>query len=240
MALKLYVDRMSQPSRAILIFCKMNKIDFEEVRIDLAKGQHRSPEFKEINPMGQVPAIVDGRFRLSESHAILIYLACVFPGVSDHWYPADLFSRAKINSVLDWHHSNLRRGAAAYVLNSTLAPVLGLPLNPQAANEAGKLLCESLSKIESIWLKGNAKFLLGNTQPSIADLSLVCEIMQLEVVNEEDRQRILDPHLKILQWIENVKNYTSPHFEEVHEVLYKVKERLQRRLSSGAKLNSKL
>lgn len=62
----------------------------------------------------------------------------------------------------------------------------------------------------------------------------------LQVVNEEDRQRILDPHLKILQWIENVKNYTSPHFEEVHEVLYKVKERLQRRLSSGAKLNSKL
>lgn len=27
----------------------MNKIDFEEVRIDLAKGQHRSPEFKGLS-----------------------------------------------------------------------------------------------------------------------------------------------------------------------------------------------
>jgi hypothetical protein len=28
-----------------------------------------------------------------------------------HRYPADLFTRAKVESILDWHHSNLRRGA---------------------------------------------------------------------------------------------------------------------------------
>lgn len=40
---------------------------------------------------------------------------------------------------------------------------------------------QSLGVIESVWLRGDAKFLLGSPQPSIADLSLVCEIMQLEV-----------------------------------------------------------
>lgn len=233
MKLKIYADRMSQPSRAVILFCKVNGIDFEEIKVDLFKRQHLSHEFKEVNPMGQVPAIVDGRFKLFESHAILIYLACVFPGLPDHWYPGDLFKRAKIHSVMDWHHSNLRRGAATYVLNSVLAPALGRPLNPKAAAEAEKLLSSSLSKIESIWLKGNGKFLLGSNQPSIGDLSLVCEIMQLEVLDEKDRTRILSPHKKVQQWIENTRSATRPHFDEVHAILSKAKEKLHKQQSVG-------
>lgn len=235
MKLQVYVDRMSQPSRAILIFCKVNGIEFEEIKLDLAKRQHLSPEFKEINPLRQVPAIVDGRFKLFESHAILRYLACAFPGIADHWYPADLFKRAKIESVLDWHHSNLRRGAASYVLNTTLAPALGLPMNPQAAVEAEKILSESLDKIEKVWLKGNGRFLLGSSQPSIADLSLVCEIMQLEVVDEGDYARIISPFQKVQKWIEDTKKATSPHFEEVHSVLFRAKSKFQKQRSLRAK-----
>ncbi|KAL5747458.1 hypothetical protein ACOSP7_024460 [Xanthoceras sorbifolium] len=234
MKLKVYADRMSQPSRAVLIFCKVNGIDFEEIKVELLKRQQFSPELKEINPMGKVPAILDGKFKLFESHAILIYLACAFPGVADHWYPNDLFKRAKIHSVLDWHHSNLRFGAAKFVLNTVLGPALGLPLNPRAAAEAEKLLSVSLQKIESFWLKGNGRFLLGSNQPSIADLSLVCEIMQLEVLDEKDRLRVLSPHKKVQQWIENTKTATRPHFDEVHKILFKVKENLQKQQSAGA------
>ncbi|CAA0831546.1 Glutathione S-transferase T1, partial [Striga hermonthica] len=233
MTLKVYADRMSQPSRAVIIFCKLNGIDFEEVKIDLSKRRQLTPEFRDVNPMAKVPAIVDGRFKLFESHAILIYLACVFPGVADHWYPADVFKRAKVHSVLDWHHLNLRLGAASYVLNSTLAPALGLPLNPQKADESEKLLSASLMKIESVWLRGNGRFLLGSSQLSIADLILVCEIMQLEVVDEKDRERILGPHMRVLKWIDDTKNASQPHFDEVHSVLFKLKEKLKKMRSQG-------
>ncbi|KAK6137497.1 hypothetical protein DH2020_028750 [Rehmannia glutinosa] len=227
MELKLYVDRMSQPSRAILIFCKANGIEFEEVKILLAKRQHHSLNLQEVNPMKQVPAIVHGDFKLFESHAILIYLASAFPGVADHWYPADVRKRAKIHSVLDWHHSNLRRGAVGYIFNDSIAIALGLPLNRKAAAEGEKLLSASLAMIESYWLEGDGPFLLGNSEPSIADLALVCEITQLEVADENDRDRILGPHKRILKWIEDTKNATAPYFEEIHSIMSPVKEKLK-------------
>ncbi|KAB2055250.1 hypothetical protein ERO13_A11G022200v2 [Gossypium hirsutum] len=234
MKLKLYADRMSQPVRAVIIFCKKNGIDFEEIRVDIAKRQHLTPEYAEIIPMKQLPAIVDGRFKLFESHAILVYLASSFPGVADHWYPADVFKRSKIHSVLDWHHSNLRRGPTTIVRNTVLAPVLGRPLNPEAAAEGEKFLSASLSKIESVWLKGNGRFLLGGNQPSIADLSLVCDIMQLELLGETERNRLLGPYKEVQQWIENTRNATNPHFDEVHKILMKAKEKLQNPRMKGA------
>ncbi|KAL5537894.1 hypothetical protein UlMin_042334 [Ulmus minor] len=232
MKLKVFVDRMSQPSRAILIFCKVNGIEFEEVSVDIAKREHVKPEYKAINPMGKVPAIAYGDFQLFESHAILIFLAGLF-GVPDHWYPADIYQRAKTQCVLDWHHSNLRSGAAPYIYNTVLAPVFGVPTNPQAAAQADKLLAASLSQIESLWLKGDGTFLHGAAQPSIADLSLVCEIMQLELVDDKERERILGPHKKILEWIENTKNATKPHFDEVSGKLYQAKAIFQKQRTSG-------
>ncbi|CAK7335522.1 unnamed protein product [Dovyalis caffra] len=190
---------------------RVNKIDFEEVGVELVKGQHLTPQFKEINPMGKVPAIVvDGKFKLFESHAILIFLASAFPGVADH-------------CVFQFDASS-----AGFVQNTVLAPVFGRPLNPQAAAEAEKVLSSSLSKIEAMWLKESGRFLLGSSQPSIADLSLVCEIMQLEFVDETDRTRILGPYKKVQQWVEDTKNATKPHFDEVHQTLFGAVAKLQK------------
>ncbi|RDX88370.1 Glutathione S-transferase T1 [Mucuna pruriens] len=229
--LKVYADRMSQPSRAVLIFCRFNGIDFEEIKVDISKRHHLSPEFAEVNPLQKLPAIVHGSFNLSESHAILVYLASAFPGIADHWYPSDIFRRAKINSVMDWHHSNLRHGAG---------PATGRSLNPKAAAEAEKVLLSSLSKLEDIWLNGDGSFLLGGSQPSIADLSMVCELMQLEVLDEKDRSRILSPYKKVLQWIEDTRTATNPHFEEVHNILYRAKKKFEQQRSRVAETGTEL
>ena len=71
--------------------------------------------------------------------------------------------------------------AVTFVVHTVLGPSLGVTPNPVAAKKGESRLVQSLKTIESVWLKGDAKFLNGNPQPSIADLSLVCEIMQLEV-----------------------------------------------------------
>ncbi|PWA94044.1 glutathione S-transferase [Artemisia annua] len=184
-----------------------------------------------INPMSQVPAIVDGGFTLFESHAILIYLSGAYPRVASHWYPDNLHERAKVHSVLDWHHSNLRRGSVGVIINTVLGPLNGLPSSPQAAEEAEKILAKSLSILEDFWLE-DGPFLVGRSQPSIADLNLVCEIMELELLSEKDRYRILSPYKKVLKWVENTKNATAPHFDEVHGVLFKAKKGIQEQIAT--------
>jgi len=71
--------------------------------------------------------------------------------------------------------------AAGYINTTVVAPKLGKPANSAAAAECEQKLIASFSTIEKMWLADNASFLLGRDQPSIADLSLVCETMQLEV-----------------------------------------------------------
>nr|XP_025633420.1 glutathione S-transferase T1 isoform X2 [Arachis hypogaea] len=65
---KVYADRMSQPSRAVLIFCKVNGIEFDEIKVEISKRQQLSPEFAAINPFKKLPAIVDGRFKQFERY----------------------------------------------------------------------------------------------------------------------------------------------------------------------------
>ena len=50
-------------------------LPYEFVMLDMAAGEHRQPDFLAINPIGKVPAIVDGELKLWESGAILLYLA---------------------------------------------------------------------------------------------------------------------------------------------------------------------
>lgn len=46
---------------------------------DLKKGEHKSPEYLAINPMGKVPAITHGTTVITEAAAIALYLADLFP-----------------------------------------------------------------------------------------------------------------------------------------------------------------
>lgn len=48
---------------------------YEYISLDLQAGEHRQPDYLAVNPVGKVPAIADGDFKLWESGAILLYLA---------------------------------------------------------------------------------------------------------------------------------------------------------------------
>src|SRR5262245_50218733 len=73
-------------------------VDFESVTVDLTRGEHRRPEFLGINPAGKVPVLVDGDFVLTESVAIVLYLADKYP--ESGLLPSDPERRAEVNRWL--------------------------------------------------------------------------------------------------------------------------------------------
>lgn len=51
----------------------------EQILIDFSTGENHSPQYRNINPMGKLPALVDGETTVTEVAAICAYLADKFP-----------------------------------------------------------------------------------------------------------------------------------------------------------------
>ncbi len=90
------------PTLRVVRMLRELDLDFEYVVVDPTKGEHRGPELLALNPAGKVPVFVDGDFDgdfvLTESVAIVLYLAEKYPRKG--FLPADLRARAQVNRWL--------------------------------------------------------------------------------------------------------------------------------------------
>ncbi len=88
------------PTRSIRVRWMLQElgVDFEAVTVNLAAGEHRRPEFLKLNPAGKLPVLVDDDFVLTESVAIVLYLAEKYP--KKGLIPTDLKQKAQVNRWL--------------------------------------------------------------------------------------------------------------------------------------------
>lgn len=76
--MKLYHSARSRSARPRWLLEEVGE-PYELVRLDMSKGEHKSPEYLKIHPHGVVPGFVDGDLKLMESAAICMYVADKFP-----------------------------------------------------------------------------------------------------------------------------------------------------------------
>ena len=62
------------------------------------------------------------------SAAIMKYIVTKYQ-LPDHWYPADMCKRVKIDEYLSWHTGNLRMGAAGYMFMKVIGYLIHCLLN---------------------------------------------------------------------------------------------------------------
>ena len=80
--------------------------DYEAIKLDFGSKQQLSPEYLAINPKGRVPALATDRGVITETPAILLYLAQIYPD----FYLApldDAFALAQLQSVNNWFCSTV-------------------------------------------------------------------------------------------------------------------------------------
>lgn len=76
--MKLYYAPKTRSSRPRWLLEELG-VDYELVRLDLSKKEHKNPDYLKIHPHGLVPAFEDGEVKIFESAAICLYLADKFP-----------------------------------------------------------------------------------------------------------------------------------------------------------------
>ena len=93
--LKLHYHPFSTFARRVRIALIEKGIPAELVEIDMARGAHRGPEYRQLNPYGRVPTLEEDGFILYESTAILEYLEATHP--EPPLVPADARGRALVS-----------------------------------------------------------------------------------------------------------------------------------------------
>uniref|UniRef100_H2Z453 Glutathione transferase n=1 Tax=Ciona savignyi TaxID=51511 RepID=H2Z453_CIOSA len=207
MVLKVFLDYMSQPCRAIDMFMNMSNIPFKVKQIALRRGEHKQESFLKLHPLGQVPVLQDGDFVLTESIAMVRYLSSIHTGTRT-LYPTDVKQRAKIDEYLEWQHLQTR------FISASLFQIEDLKLRVGNLKRAVEAVDDMLSKFEMMFLKDN-DFVVGNTL-TVADLFALCELIQPTRIGRD----IFVGHPRARAWFERAKAASQPYFDSAHAVFH--------------------
>jgi len=107
----LYTFTITPNNRKVEAFVKHFDLDVDIHHVSFKDRETKSAEFLAINPMGKVPALVDGDLKLWESNAILTYLATMFPETNA--LPTDPQGRADADRWLHWQSCHLMTAMGA-------------------------------------------------------------------------------------------------------------------------------
>ncbi len=165
--MKLYYHPVSTTSLMIMMFAAEEGVGLDFTLVDLMQGEQRQPEYLAINPSGLVPALDDDGFVLTESGAILRYLAAKSGSLA---YPADLQARARIDELMEWFYSNFYKDFGYGLCYPQLFPHHQRPGQAQAVTvEWGRDKARHWLGILDRNLIGPERRFLGGERQTLAD-----------------------------------------------------------------------
>jgi glutathione S-transferase len=187
--MRLYYAETLNPRKACAVARHLGS-PVEWVRVDLGKGEQRTPGFLAINPNGKVPALVDGDTRLWEANAIMCHLS--LKAGADLW-PRDERRQIEVVRWLSWDASHFTRHAGTLYFHNVIKPLLGLgDPDPAATGEATGYFRQFAAVLDAHL--GGRTYLVGDAL-SVADFAVAVSLPYAE------RARLpLDEFPEVRRW----------------------------------------
>jgi glutathione S-transferase len=175
--MKLYHNPLSPNVRRVRLTAAVLGIQLEEQRLDFAKGEHKSAEYLAMNPNGAVPTLVDGDFVLTESRAIMQYIASKKP--DSGLLPKDERARADVIRWQFWDSSHFSPQLGTLTFEKMIKGMMGMGDPDQGKIQDALTGFRRFAGVLDKRLDGK-KYVVGNAL-TIADLTLASSLMYAEV-----------------------------------------------------------
>lgn len=197
--MKLHMHPASITSRPVRLLIAEKGLDVDQQVVDLFTGAHHQEPFVSFNPNRLVPVLEDGDLKLTESSAILKYLA-----EKNHLpeYPTDLKERAKVNEIMDWFNSNFYRDWGYNLCYPQL-----FPHHVRPTDEGQKVTVEWGREKSGFWLQVLNDYWLGDGRPWLAgDRITIADYFGGSIIALGEMIKVdLSKYPNVARWLGNVK-----------------------------------
>jgi glutathione S-transferase len=171
--MKLYFNPMSPNVRRVRLTAAVLGLELEQKLLDFTKGEHKSPEYLALNANGAVPTLVDGDFVLSESRAIMQYLASKRP--ESGLLPRDEQARADVTRWQFWDATHFSPHVGTVAFQRLMKPMMGMG-DPDAGKiEEALVNFRRFAAVLNKRLEGR-RYIVGDSL-TLADLTLASSLM---------------------------------------------------------------
>lgn len=186
--LKLYDLDRSGNCYKVRLLLSMLGLDYERIAVDTTRGESQTPEFKRLNPRGQIPVLADGDTVIWDSMAILVYLVRRYGG--DQWLPADPLGEARVMQWLAVAENELLYGLA----RARVAVRFKRPFNLEQCH------ADARQGVEAMEVQLSAQPWLAADHATIADLACYPYVSLAGEGNFS-----LEPYPAVRAWLQRVE-----------------------------------
>jgi glutathione S-transferase len=171
--MKLYYCETLNPRKACAVARYLGSpVDF--VRVDLARGEHRQPDFLALNPNGKVPVLQVGDWTLWEANAIMCHLSDT--AKAELW-PHDA-RQVEVMRWLSWDMQHFTRHSGTLYFENIVKPLLGIGVPDEAATDHATAQFRAHARMLDDHLR-DRKFLVAD-QLSVADFAVAVTLPYAE------------------------------------------------------------